>query len=112
LTNRTKSVRPLAIAMPYGSSSIGSPTTLVNGSCAASPARIVSSVETASIWFCCNITRQSVQSDTWTGIGRDGACAMLVSEVEPSVAHTRLPPSSSMPSIPDASFTSTFWPAR
>ena len=62
---------PSGIAMPYGSAVNRSPTTSVNGSCAARPARIVSSVDTASTWFCCSITRQSVQPGTSTPIGLD-----------------------------------------
>src|SRR6476620_9086914 len=61
LTNRTSPVFCRLIPTPYGSSLRLGPTMWRYGSCDTSPARIESSVLTASTWRCCNATRQSAQ---------------------------------------------------
>ena len=67
------------------------PTTCSVGSCAAIPARIVSSVDTASTWPCWSITRQSDQLSTETGTSFAGSVAIFAADVDFFAAHTRLP---------------------
>ena len=55
------------------------------------PARIVSSVLTASTWRCCSATRQSAHVTTSTMTGGGSISWMRCSDVVPFTAHTRLP---------------------
>src|SRR6266702_1397140 len=93
LTKPTKSVLAFGNAKPYGSGAMLRPTILVFVSCATMPARIVSSVDTASTSPCWSITRQSDQSLTATGIGASGWPWFVPNESEPVLAQIFLPPS-------------------
>ena len=77
--------------MPYGSSFMLGPTMCRYGSWATSPARIESSVLTASTWRCCSATRQSAHVTTSTTIGGGLISWIRCSDVVPLTAHTRLP---------------------
>src|SRR3954462_15641919 len=67
------------------------PTMCRYGSCDTRPARIESSVLTASTWRCCNATRQSAHVTTPTMIGGGVICWIRSSDVVPFTTHTRLP---------------------
>ena len=91
LTNRTRPVFSRLMPMPYGSSSMLGPTMCRYGSWATRPARIESSVLTASTCRCCSATRQSAHVTTSTMTGGGVICWMRCSDVVPFTAHTRLP---------------------
>src|SRR6266699_3637769 len=99
------------MARPYGSEVKRGPTIFVQGSWAARPSRIESSVEIAATSPCCSSTRQSVQNGTATGMGCEDAALMLAMEVDPVVAHTRFPPRSARLLAGELASTRTRWPA-
>src|SRR6478736_6777635 len=61
------------------------------GSWATRPARMVSSVLTASTWRCCSATRQSAHVTTSTTTGGGEISWMRSRDVVPFTAHTLLP---------------------
>src|SRR4029077_15271552 len=74
LTNRTSPVFCRFTPIPYGSSLRLGPTMCRDGSCYTRPARIESSLLTASTCRCCNATRQSPHVTTATMIGGGVIC--------------------------------------
>src|SRR5699024_5640203 len=67
------------------------PTMFRYGSWETRPARIESSVETASTWRCWMATRQSAQVTTETMIGGGAIRRIRLRLVVPRATHTRLP---------------------
>src|SRR6516225_4452708 len=92
----------------------GDSTSFVFGSCTSNPRRMASSVLTASTWFCCSMTRQSLllaACHTLMPRGIPGATRFW-SDVDFAAAHTRFPPRSWGPVIDELTGTRMVWPAQ